>query len=251
LISTGAGDQAIILAKRCSVTPLKMFAFVVVDAGNPWGNCISSDQDDKEMLASYWYSKTWDEKITNPNTQFLLCLKAYINKTGKCAGLTSYCGEPLLLSALHLKKSVPEQSGAWLEEAYLPDLEACSSAKKKRYSHSHKTCGRTNRNYHKVMQAVLQGVHAAQLRQFCIHVFLVLVCPSVLTMNLPAPGADSACPPGMLTCHSVLLSLLKKSGKVFVTLFPRFPPPWPTLLRHQVFNVIKIATSLVVCFLQR
>jgi hypothetical protein len=80
----------------------------VVYAGNPWGKCISSDQDDKEMLASYWYSKTWDEKITNPNTQFLLCLKAYINKTGKCARLTSYCGEPLLLSALHLKKSVKE-----------------------------------------------------------------------------------------------------------------------------------------------
>jgi hypothetical protein len=45
--------------------------------------------------------------------------------------------------------------------------------------------------------------------------------------------------------------LLKKSGKVFITLFPRFPPRWPALLRHQVFDVIKIATSLVVCFLQR
>ncbi len=81
--------------------------------------------------------------------------------------------------------------------------------------------------------------------------FSVLVCPSVLTMSFPAPCADSACPSGMLTCHAVLLSLLKKSGKVFVTLFPRFPPPWPAPLRHQVFDVIKIATSLMVCFLQR
>jgi hypothetical protein len=101
------------------------------------------------------------------------------------------------------------------------------------------------------MQAVLQGVHAAQLRQFCIRFFLVLVCQSVLTMSLPAPCADSVRPPGMLTCHAVLLSLLKKSGKVFVTLFPRFPPPWHTLLRHQIFDAIKIAMSLVVCFLQR
>jgi hypothetical protein len=38
---------------------------------------------------------------------------------------------------------------------------------------------------------------------------------------------------------------------VFVTLFPRFPPPWPALLRRQVFDAIKIATSLVVFFLQR
>jgi hypothetical protein len=70
-------------------------------------------------------------------------------------------------------------------------------------------------------------------------------------MSFPAPCADSAHPPGMLTCHAVLLSLLKKSGKVFVTLFPRFPPPWPAPLRCQVFDAIKIAMSLVVCFLQR
>jgi hypothetical protein len=81
--------------------------------------------------------------------------------------------------------------------------------------------------------------------------FSVLVCPSVLTMSFLAPCADSARLPGMLTCHAVLLSLLKKSGKVFVTLFPRFPPPWPTPLRRQVFDAIKIAMSLVVCFLQR
>jgi hypothetical protein len=106
------------------------------------------DPDDKEMLASYWYSKTWDENITNPNTQFLLCLKAYIDKTDKSARLTSYCGKPFLLSALHLKKSVQEQSGAWLVQAYLLDLEAGSSTKKKKYSHSNKTHHRTNWNYH-------------------------------------------------------------------------------------------------------
>jgi hypothetical protein len=78
----------------------------------------------------------------------------------------------------------------------------------------------------------------------------VLVCLSVLTMSFPALCADSAHLPGMLTCPEVLLSLLKKSGKVFVILFPRVPPPWPATLRHQVFDdVIKIATSLVVCFL--
>jgi hypothetical protein len=132
----------------------------LVNAGNPWGKFISSDPDDKEMLASYWYSKTWDENITNPNTQFLLCLEAYVDKTGRSAGLTSYCGEPFLLSALHLKKSVQAHLGAWLLQAYLPDLEAGSSAKKKKYSHSHNTCGRTNRNYHKVMEAVFQGVCA-------------------------------------------------------------------------------------------
>jgi hypothetical protein len=81
----------------------------LVNASNPWGKYISSNPDDKEMLASYWYSKTWDENITNPT-----------RKTGKSAGLTSYCGKPCLLSALHLSKSVQEQSREWLVQAYLP-----------------------------------------------------------------------------------------------------------------------------------
>jgi hypothetical protein len=79
----------------------------LVNAGNPWGKYTSSDLDDKEMLASYWYSKTWDKNITNPNTQFLLCLEAYVNMTGRSAGLTSYCGEPFLLSALVSTSSLP------------------------------------------------------------------------------------------------------------------------------------------------
>jgi hypothetical protein len=97
----------------------------LVNASNPWGKYISSDPGDKEMHASYWYSKMWDENITNPNTQFLLCLKAYIDKTGKSVRLTSYCGKPFLLSALHLEVSpgtvgsmastgIPPQPGGWL-----------------------------------------------------------------------------------------------------------------------------------------
>jgi hypothetical protein len=37
--------------------------------------------------------------------------------------------------------------------------------------------------------------------------FSVSVCLSVLTMSFLAPCADSVHPPGMLTCHAVLLSL--------------------------------------------
>jgi hypothetical protein len=99
----------------------------------------------------------WDENSTNPNTQCLLCLKAYVDKTGKSAGLTSYCGKPFLLSALHLKKSVFEQLGASLGQAYLPDLEAGSPTKKKKYSDSNKTHGRTNCNYYKVMEGLAKA----------------------------------------------------------------------------------------------
>ncbi len=70
------------------------------------------------------------------------------------------------------------------------------------------------------------NVPVHELNNFAYVSFSVSVCLSVLTMSFPAPCADSARPPGMLTCPEVLLSLLKKSGKVFVILFPRVPPPF-------------------------
>jgi predicted ABC-type exoprotein transport system permease subunit len=86
------------------------------------------------VLTSYWYSKTYDEYIKDPDTQFLLCLEAYMDKAAKNEGLTSYAGEPFLVSALHLKKPLREHSSA-------------------------------NRNYHKIMDAVLEGIVTAQKRE--------------------------------------------------------------------------------------
>jgi hypothetical protein len=118
----------------------------------------------KSSPATCWYSKTYDKYITDPDTQFLLCLEAYVDKTAKNAGLTSYAGEPFLLSVLHLKKSLREHSSAWFVQVYLPNLESGSSAKKKQYSHRYLrlTRGMSNCNYHKIMDAVLEGIVATQ-----------------------------------------------------------------------------------------
>jgi hypothetical protein len=67
-----------------------------------------------------------------------------------------------LLSALHLKKSLREHSSAWVVQAYFPNLESGFSAKKKQYSHRYLTRGMSNRNYHKIMDAVLEGIVTAQ-----------------------------------------------------------------------------------------
>jgi hypothetical protein len=69
---------------------------------------VTNPNNDKEVLMRYYYSKTYDEYIMDPNTHFFLCLEAYVEKTAKNAGLTSYAGKPLLLSVLHLKKSLRE-----------------------------------------------------------------------------------------------------------------------------------------------
>jgi hypothetical protein len=109
----------------------------LVNSDNLWGKYISSDRtNDKEVLASYWYSKTYDEYITDPNTQFLLCLEGYVDKTAKNASFTSYAGEPFLLSVLHLEVSqgtfqcmvcagIPPRPGVWFvskEEAVLSQI---------------------------------------------------------------------------------------------------------------------------------
>jgi hypothetical protein len=79
----------------------------LVNATNQWdGNYISTATNDRELLASYRYSKTNDQLIEDPDTQFLLSLEAYVDKTAKTAGMPSYCGKPFIMLALHLKKSV-------------------------------------------------------------------------------------------------------------------------------------------------
>jgi hypothetical protein len=168
-------------------------------ATTPGGKYISSDpNNDKEVLASYWYSKTYNEYITDPDTQFLLCLEAYMDKTAKNAGLTSYAGEPFLLSALHLKKSLREHLSAWFLQAYLPDLESGSSAKKKQYSHRYLTRGMSDCNYHKIMDAVLEGILATQKKgafKAFIHmgnvVHLVMVIPVLTFIKGNAKSADT------------------------------------------------------------
>jgi hypothetical protein len=63
---------------------------------------------------------------------------------------------------LHLKKSLREHLSAWFVQAYLPDLESGSSAKKKQYSHRYFTRRMSNCNYHKIMDTVLEGIVATQ-----------------------------------------------------------------------------------------
>jgi hypothetical protein len=50
-------------------------------------------------------------------------------------------------------------------QAYLPDLESGLLAKKKQYSHRYLTRGMSNHNYHKIMEAVLEGIVIAQKRE--------------------------------------------------------------------------------------
>jgi hypothetical protein len=61
--------------KMCQSYLLDPFLFGnqnnLVNSQNPFGKYLPVGPSDKETLASYWYSKTYDNYITDPDTQFL------------------------------------------------------------------------------------------------------------------------------------------------------------------------------------
>jgi hypothetical protein len=102
-----------------------------------------TDGSDQELLDSYWYCKTYDEWISDPETKFLFPIEMYVDKTGKTAGLQSYCGEPMTWSTSLLNQSIRQSDEAWRVMGYIPDLEVSSSTKKKKANGANMTKGRS------------------------------------------------------------------------------------------------------------
>jgi len=135
----------------------------LVNKANPYDKYPPPDDGkDKELLASYWYSKTHDEKISDPKTEILLPLVIYLNKTGKSAGITSYTGEPVIFSTPLLTNESRQNANAWQILGYIPDLESSSSAKKRKASGRAATKGHTMRNYHNILKVILEGLVQTQ-----------------------------------------------------------------------------------------
>jgi hypothetical protein len=96
--------------------------------------------------------------MQNPDTDFLLPIKIYINKTGKTAGITSACGEPMLVLMPLLKKWVREQPFAWQVLMFIPYLEKASSAKKRQDMQRELEKGKGYHNYHRCLTKGLQSI---------------------------------------------------------------------------------------------
>jgi hypothetical protein len=102
-----------------------------------------TDGSDQEMLDSYWYCKTYDKQLSDPQTEFLFLLEVYVNKTGKTAGLQSDCGQPMTWSTPLLNQSIHQSDEAWRAMGYIPDLEVSSSTKKKKANGANTTKGQS------------------------------------------------------------------------------------------------------------
>jgi hypothetical protein len=175
----------------------------LVNSHNPFEKYVSPNQgNDRELIAGCWYARTYDARITDPSKQFLLMLKLYLDKTGRTAGVGSYCGKPVILSSPLLNQSCHQLTSAWRLLGLIEDLEILSSAKKSQQSRRKQEQGCTIRDYHKVLSTILQQL--TELQQSgktplyirmgdkirCVHVIPVV---SVITGD--AKSGDTLC------CH--------------------------------------------------
>jgi hypothetical protein len=152
--------------KMCQSYLLDPFLFGdpnnLVNSQNLFGKYVLVGPSDKEVLASYWYSKTYDEYITDPETQFLLPLEIYLDKTGKTADMTSYCGETLIWASVLLRYAICQDNETWRVQGYINNLEKTLSAKKMLSWGWKGEMGCTLHNYHKVSATVLQSIAKSQ-----------------------------------------------------------------------------------------
>jgi hypothetical protein len=78
-----------------------------------------------------------------------------MDKSGKTAGITSSCGEPILMTSPLLMSSVREDPSSWCLLGFIPDLEKTSLAKKKQEAQCKREKGRNQCNYHKCLRQIL------------------------------------------------------------------------------------------------
>jgi hypothetical protein len=148
----------------------------LVSRDNPWEKFeIANPKESKEYLGSNHYSQSFDECMDNVDDgcvweQFFFPIEIYVDKSGKTAGQTSSCGEPVLMSTPLLTSSKHEEPSSWMLLSYIPDLEKTSSAKKQQESQRKFEKGRNQCNYHKCLWEVLQPVVQSMEQHFNAHV---------------------------------------------------------------------------------
>jgi hypothetical protein len=107
---------------------------VTIKIENEPAPCLGSVNDDLALVkhqingyrrgtSGWFYSESYDMKINDP-TEFLLVMDIYLDKTGKSAGITSSCGEPVIWTTPLLTSEVREHPYAWNLLGLIVDLES-------------------------------------------------------------------------------------------------------------------------------
>lgn len=132
-----------------------------IDPSNPFGPYKRKPGERLDEIATGERYQRALAEVTNWITQFALPLVLYLDKTG-IDKQQRYNLEPLLFSLALFKEKIRHLDCAWRVLGYLNDLSQKSSAKANRERAGIQGRGRPLRNYHKILQALLEEIKHLQ-----------------------------------------------------------------------------------------
>lgn len=115
-----------------------------------------------ETLDGNWYQNYARNQITDPNRQFIIPIGCYIDAS-QCVTYQRYSFQPLMFYPLILSCKARNYPRSSRVLAFIPDLEAGSSAKKTKQKRGHKMNNSLPvRNYHRCLEVALASYKKVQ-----------------------------------------------------------------------------------------
>ena len=117
-----------------------------------------------EVFNGRWYQETVRVECTNRDGKqlFFMPITIYVDKTGTDA-FQRHGVEPVVFTTPLIRRHVRNNPKAWRVLGFIPDLEAKSSAVKKKSTQSKRLMGMSCRNYHKCLSVVLESFSKCQM----------------------------------------------------------------------------------------
>ena len=133
---------------------------LVVNPDNPYGRFKPDSLN--EICSGSWYQNTWDQMGLVEGIDFLSPQIIYLDASA-VSKMGRHTLEPMTGCPAWVKREVRNTIAAWYPMGYIPDLDQQSSSRKKtNYTKARK--GRGQRNYHRLLRAILKNVHDCEAK---------------------------------------------------------------------------------------
>ena len=149
---------------------------LAVDPNNPFGRC-PRNQPLGEVLTGSWYQEAYDNMLINHGIGgiagdgidkannlplFMMPIIIYLDKTGTSV-MQRHGLEPVMVTTPILKEKIRNiTKKSWRHLGFIPDMDQKSRASKQRERSTKKGKGRSCRNYHVCLEAVLKSFEELQ-----------------------------------------------------------------------------------------
>ncbi len=140
-----------------------------IDIQNPWGRCKPAKLYDgryplDDVHSGKWYQDTYDAMIKDSTCEMLCPIILYVDKTGTDK-YNRFGLEPVIFTTTLLNRGARNKTSSWRILGYIPAFDQKSSASKERERSTRESKGRSMRNYHTCMSAVLKSLVTAQQQE--------------------------------------------------------------------------------------